>query len=980
MLEFPVSTDTFKKSFLEGNGSFEVVTPQGTWEALVNSNKPFPDNVETLAKISFRAGSKFKFGEQTGSNNGLKLNADVSASANSEIRLIKVKTDPLIKSYELQEHFGSDTLYAAVIFGAAAAGKLDGSMPTGPLTATFGIGAGGSVAYERLVAFKKSDSARKILAELFAESRVPQAVNSPGEIPAEGEVLALRYDGYLDLSAGATWGYTLSGTKSVDVLDFGLALKYAVKLAASASFKYRLAGSFSCEARRAKGSGWAQFVVRKSRESTSEFAADVGLKATAELEGLPESPDKLLAALLGTNAEAILKKLALVEENASLDKLEETLEKLVSGFVLKHADKWIGKALDNSTVAEFLERAHEVIDAYEKLDDRIIGLYEDFLDGKLPQLGALLDRIIALPNLEALKGVTDGELWDLIRRLWKERLNELLLSEAEWKKLVALAKKSKEFLDGGKDKLDALVRDFIAEAKKEFPLNGLLTELAKYDEPAELKKLADDKIKALVAVVIGRAFEELKSNDDFKKASAKIKAVKDQIDKFRKAYSDSLQKVVRQSFAANVAFNYKKTRKGEALLDVEIDLGHPEGPELARRASRGDFVGLLDGYRPGVVRINKNKFTENLTQSTEIQVTVWNWKFRHLAEIIQHSEHSVEAAAAGGLLHVYSIDTSAKETTEKRSWDKFKETVRTNFTLSVTGQTFQPEGAPSTGPDGEFLIETLSKMVASYELSYEDERTSPAELDQYLGLAEHLRLGPGKSVTIGELTRQFPGKLGKVSVDYGVRYNDAAVRAAFLRFDVSNPADKALLEEYVRVTSRLLISSYLTGLPDNRSPGLGFAYSSTNVYQMYLQSGGNQATFVGNTITVVFPPWHRLHGPPYSLTSQQKIALFTFFNVEITLAKRLAQLCKVIRQASAQKVAVPEKELKDAAREFLGMSDDLNDAGAPTTFFAAFDKLVQKAEAPDAERASTMIIEVTPPDAKTLPNGEKEKVVKFFSS
>ena len=984
MLEFPISKDTFKKSFLGGNGNFEVTTPQSTWEPLVNGNKPFPDDAESLAKLSFSVGSKLKFGEPTDSGKGLKLNAEVSASAKSEIRLIRSKADPLIKSYGLQENFSADTLYAAILLGASAAGKLDGSMPTGPLTTTFGIGAGGSVAYERLVPFKKTDAASKILADLFTNSRVPQTVNAPAEVPAEGEVLALRYDGYLDLSAGTTWGYSFSGTKSVDVLDFSLALKYSLKLAASASFKYRLAGSFSSEARRAKGSDWARFVVRKSRESSTEFAADVGLTAEADLEGLPESPDKLLSAMLGTSAEGVLKKLALIEENASLDNLEKNLEKLVSGFVLKQADKWVvSKVLDNATVAEFLNTAHKILDAYEKLDERIIGLYEDFLDNKLPQLSALLDTIIALPDRAALKGVTAGEVWDFIRRLSKDRFNDVLLVDAEFNRLIALVKKAKEFVDGGKDKLDGLVRDLIAKAKEEFPLDGLFTELAKYDTAAELKKLVDDKIKGLVAVVIGRPFDELKKNDDFKKAAAKIKAVKEQLKKFREAYSNALKKAVHQGFTANVAFNYKSATKSEPLIDVEIDLSHPDGPELARLASRGDFTGVLDRFQPAAVRINKYTLTEDRSKSTtmsaEVSVVVWNWKSRHLAEVIQHSEHSVEAASDGKLLHVYSIDTSAKETTEKNGWDKFKETVRTNFTLSVTAQTFQPQGAPSTGADGQFLIETVSKMAASYDLSFEDERTKPSELTQYLALADQLKLGPGSTVAVSELTSQFPVPpgLGKVSVNYAVRYNDAAVRAAFLQFDVTDANQKRQLEDYTRDTARLLISAYLTGLNDNNNPALGFAYTSSSIYQTYRKLG-NREPFKLEPFTVTFPSWHPRQGPPQALSTPQKDQLFTYYKQEDTLVNALIELFKVIGKSRAQNAAIPEKDLKKAARRFLDMSDDLNANGGPNTFFAVFDKFVQKAAAPDAERLSTMVIEITPPNAKTLPSGEKEKVVRFF--
>jgi hypothetical protein len=60
------------------------------------------------------------------------------------------------------------------------------------------------------------------------------------------------------------------------------------------------------------------------------------------------------------------------------------------------------------------------------------------------------------------------------------------------------------------------------------------------------------------------------------------------------------------------------------------------------------------------------------------------------------------------------------------------------------------------------------------------------------------------------------------------------------------------------------------------------------------------------------------------------------------------------------------------------VSKELNENGGPNTFFAVFDRLVQKAAAPDAKRESMMIIEITTPNAKTLPSGEKEKIVKYF--
>jgi hypothetical protein len=58
MLKFPINQDTFKKSFLDGNGNFEVTTPLNSREAPVTGDQPFPNDAETIAKLSLGVGSK----------------------------------------------------------------------------------------------------------------------------------------------------------------------------------------------------------------------------------------------------------------------------------------------------------------------------------------------------------------------------------------------------------------------------------------------------------------------------------------------------------------------------------------------------------------------------------------------------------------------------------------------------------------------------------------------------------------------------------------------------------------------------------------------------------------------------------------------------------------------------------------------------------------------------------------------------------
>jgi hypothetical protein len=342
----PINQNSFKKAFLDGDGNFEVVTDQDIWKSLYENNKPFSKDVDKLAEINFSLGTSkdLKFGDK----NKLALKVDFSSHAAGLIDLIWAGDESdLIKKYELESFQTADKLYMALTFNAKADGKIEGKLPSGALSASFGIGAGGYVGYKRLVPYEKTETVKAIIEDLFAETRLPQRINEKAEIPRDGEVIVLEYGGYLKMSAGLSWGYSLTGTRSFEVKDLKLAADYALKLVAEAKIGYQLAGDFSIEVRRGKEENWARFVVRKKRRSEFTFAADFDFTGDVELGGLPESADDFLAALFGTKAKTFLDYFAKAEKYSSLEELEKAVGKLIINYLQKLSDDLIGEALSN---------------------------------------------------------------------------------------------------------------------------------------------------------------------------------------------------------------------------------------------------------------------------------------------------------------------------------------------------------------------------------------------------------------------------------------------------------------------------------------------------------------------------------------------------------------------------------------------------------------------------------------------------------
>jgi hypothetical protein len=953
-MQIPIKASTFKKGFIDGDGSLEI--PNDIWRTLIDAGRPFTKEAGDLVNLQFSAGTSKDL--QLGDKGGVRLGVSFKGGLAGSIDLIwPGEASDIIKTYQLQEFLTPDKLYVALVFKGTGEGSAKGSYPIGPLSASFGIGAGGSVEYDRVALYDQGESAKDILADLFAGVRLPQSVGSVDQLPAPGEVLVLRHGGYLNLNAGLAWGYNLTGSRSFEVRDLALSLDYALRVMASVSLDYRLAGNFSLEVRRGAEPKWGRLIVRKDRLSEFNLAADFGFTATADLEGLPDSADEFLAALLGTDAETILGYLAKAEKYSSLDELEQAVGQLASGFVHNLADKWIGKTLSNSTLQEFLGVAERVVETYQNIDQRILDVFADFVD-RQPKLTEILNLLGGVGRREDLQKLTDADAWDLIRRVWNDKLYDLLLKNEEFEAFAGFIAELRDFKNG---KIAKEVRTLIVELKKAFPLDDLFQKLEKIDTPEKLKALADEKLQGLVEKVIGKAFDQLKASE-FGEASKRLNSTLKKIQSFKDKWYEKITQAVHQSFAFDLHYAYTRAQADKALIDVEVNLGRQAGAQLFAKASAGDLAGLLKTYDPGLVRLNTGLLTHELRKSAQVQVNVMGWSFQGIVDLVQQSEHSIETEV-GGLLHVYTLDTYIKQRREQGK--KFKEVLQSNFLLRAVGETFQPAGSENTALDpktNEYVIKTLTKMSVQYDLLYDDERTDAKELTQYLEMAEFLGLIPSRERMVEELAAQFPEGLGKTSVNYVVRYDERAVRSAF-----TLSGDE--LRDLARRTARRLIAAKYIGM--RRTEWLarvGFAYLDPAFYELYrngfpaLLANGKAVRlpswFTGGTSLVVgLEPAHRN-------------LVLTLFNVEKNYAERLVEFDAIVDRSVSKREPISQDELAQAARRFVEMADDLDKFGRENTFFAIFDKLIQEGGSGKGRRESAMILEITPPSG--------EKVVKYL--
>ena len=793
---------------------------------------------------------------------------------------------------------------------------------------------------------------------MLSDIRLPQDRGTPDALPQPDEIVQFGYSGFLELGAALNWGYALSGAEGFGLRDLQASADYALKAKAALSIDYRLAGDFAMTVRRGGEPGFVRLVVQKHRESRRQYAAGFDVEAGYRIDGLPETPEEFLATFLGTDLSAALTAFEQGLESPESGGFERQIGKLFAGVLEDLARRWAGGGFGPADVDRVQAELRKAVAAYRGIDDRIVGAAMDLYDKALgPRRDAMIRALTAIQQLQAggdVVALGDPDVWNLLQELTGGDVFALVFGEGG----QALAR----VRDTAAAALAILIapdferlRDLIDTVKAGLNLDQLFARLEQISTPGGLAELADTTLQGLVERVLGRPFESL--GRDPGDAFRDLRATLGKLGAFKQRFCEKMRQALEQSVSLRINSVYTHATADQALLDLEIDVRTPSGQQLFRQAVSGRLREAFLRARGGDVRVHQAALSHELTQSSQLQISVLGWREKRLVEVVCGSEHSLQAHD-GGLVQVFTTTASIKEVVERGT-----ETLQSNFVLRLAG-----ESAGALQDDGtrRFIARTLSRMSVDYEILQSDEMTEPADLAGYLALGEDLGLTPPG--VLDDLGREFAAGFGRVSARYVVRYDDEAVRNAF-----ALPAEQVVA--LARATARRLVSScFVQGKHRAFLAAVGLAYADPGIAAIYYDHGGllqlartEIAVTLPASVTGGSAAADRI-GP--ATRDKRNDVLGRLFANEDILSGRLAALDGAIARARLQGQAVTIGELEDASRAVVGAAADMNQLGGPNAFFAVIDALVAAGAGRRTRRESALVLEVTPPGG--------QKVTKMF--
>ncbi len=946
----PIDDVSFQRDFLNGQGSLDI-DANG-----FDPGQPLPNNITQLAVVSAGANpAALEFGSPA----GLACAVNFQAKEKSGIELIwPGQTNDFTKQRNIAQ-VPAGKVGAHLFFDASASGNVADTMPVGPASFEFGIKAGAGVGYDRYFVYDDHTLGGTLVKDLVTGLRLPQNCGAIDRLPLPGEVLCFDYNGFLDLSAGLSWGYQLSGTHDIDFNNLDLAIDYQLRLKAAVSVGYKLGGEFSMEVSRGHGLGWVHVVVRKQRTSEFDFAASFNADADIQLTGLPSSADDFLSALLGTDVKTALSLFDKIKDYTDSSKIDQEAGKLLAGRLQNLAHKWIGEALDQSTMAKFLSVVNKVITDYENADQVVVNtvthLYEDYLShGKVDVLKAAVTKIAALKGRDGLATLSDPDAWSVIHTLIGGDIFKLLQENIVFAQIMGLAQKTLDFMNGS---WQPGLKDLIDELKSAFQLNKVFSEISQFCAKEKLPNLPDEKLQGVVEKLLNKTWDEIKTSSaaDFAK---QVEGVLVKIDKFKDTWYLCLKKAANQSFSLQLNYSYTRASENDTLIDVDIDLSTAAGAALFDDAVHGKFKSVFANPNSPLIQVHQGVLTHSLTKTTQLQIAVFGWQASSFTQVVSNTEIAIQAGPSGQI-QVFTTQSSIdqrKSTQTKKGSDKITETVETNFLLKFVGETFLPTSSPAA----PYLVRAINNMAAEYDLSYTDDQTTGTELQSYLAFAEALGLIPSAQAFTQALVAQFPNGLNKVTAKYVVAFDNDGVRDAFT---VTPGQAKALAHRITQglIRSALIHRGLLVG------PALiALAAIDPQIHRVYEQQG---FTAVRDGHWAVNVPAD-LGGGRTNINQALNPFINTLLGMEFAFAQSFSDLDDLVTKAK-HGTPIPVDTLQKMVTKFVESAADISSYGRINSVFAVFDALVRAGSNGKGYRESTMILEI---------QAGTQTVTKFLSS
>ena len=719
MINIPIGPQSFKRDFLNGQGHFNFDLPGG----LKTSEAFAPTVTEVL-----NTGGSGERGDLTfGDPNGLAMSASVSGGGATKVELIWPQSQSEFgKAYGITVPAGR--VSARLHLEGQAGGTLSGGMPvlSGVANFEFGLKAGSNVAYDRVCDYDATMTSLALLQDLVSGLALPQRTGTPASLPKAGELFVFSYGGFLDLTAALTAGYELFGHQGLTLRDLSTVVDYGLRLKGSVNVGFKFGGNFEIASRLGADPNSVRLTVKKARGFQADFAAAFQADAIAAVNGLPGTADEFLSALLGADVRRALEIFQKVRADADLDTLQKDVDKILAKTVVNVANKWIGRALDQTNLKPFQDIVGRIVDEYRGVDQRLVNtvvqLYQDNVDqGTVDRMTAALRKIIALNGREDLARLDDADAWKLLQRLGGN-LTTLLSDDGALGQVQKVAQTALDFAEG---RWQPQLRDLVNELKAQFHLDQVFDQLAGYATKDGLLRLTDVTLQGVVERLLGMAWEKIKTSD-VAKAAADLKAALDRVDQFKETWYAKLGEALHQQFSLTANYAFTRATANDALIDVEIDVSTPAGQKLFDTAARGQFADVFDPANARLLRVHQGVLTHQLTDSAHILINVLQWSETQLVEVIARTTNSIEVQPTG-LVNVFTTEASVKQRVERKDYQ-----LESTFLIGLAGDATQ--AATTTRGKQDYLIETLRKIGVSYNLAVSDKVTTTAELTQYLEL------------------------------------------------------------------------------------------------------------------------------------------------------------------------------------------------------------------------------------------------------
>jgi hypothetical protein len=923
---------------LGGTGQLSVDTGDLKLDGTLDPATP------TLLKAGFDAGANQKI--SLGTNDTVS----VGVTATSSVQLVAIfpatQGAPLdlLKANDLGDFFanGKNTDQVVIGFdiGGSAQLSASGSFTYSILKAGFEVNAGANGGFSYLRALKNDVSLGALLHDFFSTIRLPE--QSGGGIK-QGEAVSLRYGGYLRLAAELSAGYELAGTKSISLGQMLLSEKYDLSILGKVGLTAGIAGDFSIIVSGSNEiAGWARVHVHRNKSNSFGVAADVNVGFKNQLDGLPSNANEFLGAALGVNAKNFLTVFEKARDLSDFTKFKAA----VDGLAQRYISEYIGKGFDAlSAVPEFtsfLNRVNQVVTSYQQAGDRAVTLFDRYFD-QIPQLSAFLKKIQDLDaqGLDLLRKDLDPTTFNILSQLTDGDplgflLSQITIGGQKIDALVELQKRAASVSDLITSAAHDEIRKVVALAKQSFGADKLFAELAKIDTPDELKSLANEKAGQFVTRLVGRALD---SSSNVKAAFSEVHSVLDKIDGFKDNLFAAFKQAVNSSYTVALHAEYSRAVETDALVDVLINLTRPEGAGLLALAGKGDFEEILSTADTGLVRLREGVFTHRVRRESAFKVNIIGWHLNYNYEgfdrVITETQQRLVPSDRG--ITVFTTANVQVERQRKRQ----DEQMHVNFLLSAIGESAKALNAGSETMS--YLIDSLKSLTARYQLSFTDDDTSAAELQDYLAFAKDVGLDK-RGATMATLDPLLPraanGGFGHVETNYDVRFAEKAVTALLSVKALSAPA-----EVVIRTAMRsMVLANYLKG---DALHDVAFAYATPGIFGLFQNEGPSQfPNHFQRTFNVQLQS--SIAAPATVTLDQTELEhLKTLYMIESSMVDAIRDLINLVSPGTRidpQDFAKQLDKFGSALNDFDSFDQTSNAHGiGTTTIFAMFDRLVRMA-------------------------------------